>query len=627
MADLKQRSPFVNLLKISFLRNILIVSLIIAMALIACVILFINPLFTEQLAKNTQDESVRVAKHLLSMFDIINDQVESSGDFQINRISDDIQVVKDDFGLMKLKIFSKSGNIIFSTESKDIGDINRKPYFHDIVAKGNVYSKVVKKNRKSSEDQVVTADVVETYIPIIKNNRFIGAFEIYYDITARTARLDKLLFITSTAFSFIAVSLLGAIVFILIRAGKNIIEREQAEAELRKSEEKYYNLFHFSNDAIFTHDLEGNILDVNHKALSQLGCTRSEVLQLKVHDLHPPEELEAAKSAFETINRDGVVLFETDFKKMNGEVFPCEVSSRIIEMGKDKVVQGIVRDITERRQFEMAQRKVHENLEQRVQERTVELEKAKKDAEVANQTKSEFLANMSHELRTPLNHIIGFTELILYQDFGGLNEIQAEYLNDVHQSSMHLLALINDILDLSKVEAGKLELEMTEVNLSALLNNSLGLVKEKAVKNSIQLAIDLNGVPRNIKADERKLKQIMYNLLSNAVKFTPAGGKVSVHLQPPQLDNMKNYTGASHLNGCVKISVSDNGIGLKSEDLERIFRPFEQVDNSASRRVQGTGLGLSVTKSLVELHGGEIWVESDGVDKGSKFLFMIPIES
>ncbi|MFC1824009.1 sensor histidine kinase [Thermodesulfobacteriota bacterium] len=243
---------------------------------------------------------------------------------------------------------------------------------------------------------------------------------------------------------------------------------------------------------------------------------------------------------------------------------------------------------------------------ERLRQQNTELEKA-------NEAKSQFLANMSHELRTPLNHIIGFTELVLDGNSGELNETQAEYLNDVHGSSKHLLSLINDILDLSKVEAGKLELEPSDVDLKMLLENSLVMVGEKALKHGIRISAEMDGIPEIIKADERKLKQIMYNLLSNAMKFTPDGGEV--------------YLSARRLarDGSVEISVMDNGIGIKEKEQERVFKPFEQAESNANGRYGGTGLGLSLTRSLVELHGGKIRVESKGEGKGSKFSFIIPI--
>ena len=253
----------------------------------------------------------------------------------------------------------------------------------------------------------------------------------------------------------------------------------------------------------------------------------------------------------------------------------------------------------------------------RLREQNLKLEKA-------NQAKSDFLANMSHELRTPLNHIIGFTELVVDKNLGDLNEAQEEYLQDVLDSSRHLLELINDILDLSKVEAGKLELQLTRVRLRNLLESSLIMVKEKALKREIKISNSLNGIPDTITADERKLKQIIYNLLSNAVKFTPDGGQVTISAQKYNNEDKKDFAVDKGESSSIMISVSDTGIGINSNDLERIFKPFDQVETSKSSKFQGTGLGLSLTKRFVELHGGRIWAESEGEGKGSTFSFTLP---
>ncbi|MGB5617096.1 MAG: cache domain-containing protein [Desulfobacterales bacterium] len=261
----------------------------------------------------------------------------------------------------------------------------------------------------------------------------------------------------------------------------------------------------------------------------------------------------------------------------------------------------------------------------------------KESAEEANRAKSEFLANMSHELRTPLNHIIGFSELLVDLQFGELNDSQAEFLQDILNSSRHLLSLINDILDLSKVEAGKLELDLSEVAVDNLMEGSITMIKEKAMKHSLTLDIENYNCPETITADERKLKQILFNLLSNAAKFTPDGG--SIKLEAKKLNGSDGWVSDFHEetlspvegNNCVskeyiEFSVVDTGIGIQKEEHEKIFAPFEQADSSASRFYQGTGLGLTLTRKLVELHGGRIKVESEGKNKGSLFRFTIPID-
>ena len=233
------------------------------------------------------------------------------------------------------------------------------------------------------------------------------------------------------------------------------------------------------------------------------------------------------------------------------------------------------------------------------------LRHSKDAAEKANRAKSEFLSSMSHELRTPLNHIIGFCELLYDQYVGPLNPVQSEYLNDVLQSSHHLLSLINDILDLSKVEAGKMEVEWSSVYPRPLLENCIMMVKEKAHQHGIKLETEFNNLPEEIRADDRKLKQVLYNLLANAVKFTPDGGLVCLKANRVRSSESKDRGGKKFdfeegLNGTecdgdfIQISVMDTGIGLKTDSLEESFCPFEQADGYISRKYQGTGLGLAL---------------------------------
>jgi len=246
---------------------------------------------------------------------------------------------------------------------------------------------------------------------------------------------------------------------------------------------------------------------------------------------------------------------------------------------------------------------------------------------------------MSHELRTPLNHIIGFTELVVDENFGELNPEQKEYLGDVLGSGQHLLSLINDILDLSKVEAGKDELVLTEIDLQELLNNSMRMIKEKTQKHQIRTEIVADEIPKAIVADKRKLKQIVYNLLSNAVKFTPDKGAIILSAAVLTRNNkaLSTSKGKSFLlpfserdpkplpKNYVEVAISDTGIGLAPKDLDRIFSSFEQVESSKSRKYQGTGLGLSLTKRYIDLHGGCIWAESQGKDQGSSFCIILPM--
>jgi two-component system, NtrC family, sensor kinase len=257
----------------------------------------------------------------------------------------------------------------------------------------------------------------------------------------------------------------------------------------------------------------------------------------------------------------------------------------------------------------------YSNLEQKVQDRTRELATAlgelddkSRELEAVSRHKSEFLANMSHELRTPLNAIIGFSEVLAEQLFGEVNEKQAEYLDDIISSGNHLLALINDILDLSKVEAGQIDVEFAPFSLREALERGVVMVREQATNDGVE--VDLSVAPDidSIRGDERRIRQVIFNLLSNAVKFTPAGGAVDVR--------------AGQVNGEVRVSVADTGPGIAPEDHKRIFEEFQQTETGIEQR-EGTGLGLALSKRLVELHGGRIWVDSE-VGSGSTFVFALP---
>jgi signal transduction histidine kinase len=238
-----------------------------------------------------------------------------------------------------------------------------------------------------------------------------------------------------------------------------------------------------------------------------------------------------------------------------------------------------------------------------------ELERLYRELETASRHKSEFLANMSHELRTPLNAIIGFSEVLTEQMFGDLNAKQLEYLEDITSSGRHLLALINDILDLSKVEAGHMELHPSLFALRGVLESGLTMVAERAARDGIALRLDIDVRDEVIEADERKIKQVVFNLLSNAVKFTPSGGHVAV-------------TARDNPDG-VRIDVSDDGAGIAPEDQQRIFDTFQQVGTAGTGAHEGSGLGLGLARRFVELHGGRLTVQSEP-GRGSTFTVVLP---
>jgi signal transduction histidine kinase/DNA-binding response OmpR family regulator len=285
---------------------------------------------------------------------------------------------------------------------------------------------------------------------------------------------------------------------------------------------------------------------------------------------------------------------------------------RLEKAGIPYAICGISSDITERKRAEEALQALTVSLDQKVQERTAELAIARDQALAATRHKTEFLANMSHELRTPLNAVIGFSEVLIEKMFGELNKKQEEYLQDILSSGRHLLSLINDILNLSKIEAGRMELELATFDLPMSLENTFALMRERAIHHGIQVSLDIDKRLGDFTADERKVKQILLNLLSNAVKFTPDGGTISLKAGPGR--------------ELVEISVSDTGIGILPEHQQKIFEEFYQAGGDSVRKREGTGLGLALAKKFVELHDGKIWVESEP-GRGSTFTFTLPIRA
>jgi diguanylate cyclase (GGDEF)-like protein/PAS domain S-box-containing protein len=404
------------------------------------------------------------------------------------------------------------------------------------------------------------------------------------------------------------------------------IEKFSLMETISETKEYLKNVLDNSADIIITTNTDGYIVEWNNGASRLLGYSKEEMIGKKAEDLwvNPKER----QKTLEVMKREGYISnHEIQLTTKDGKIIDISLTLSSLKNGDGKFLGtvGISKDITEKKRLEQEIKErnqelheLNERLEEKVIERTRELEKANRELERSNQLKSQFISTMSHELRTPLNSILGFSELLQEENFGPLTEKQKRYIHNIYNSGSHLLHLINNVLDIAKIESGKMELHYESFLIPNAVSEVETIIKPLIEKKRQNLNIKISEALPHIRADKVKFKQILYNLLSNAVKFTPEGGNIFIEAE---LTSNISHNPAPQL---LRLSVIDTGIGIKKEDHERIFSEFEQVDSSFSRKYEGTGLGLALTKRLVELHGGEIFLESEE-GKGSKFTITIPI--
>lgn len=397
-----------------------------------------------------------------------------------------------------------------------------------------------------------------------------------------------------------------------------LIEELNRARKLADEAQRFRALLEAAPDAIVKVDPSGHIVLMNRATETLFGYTRDELLGQPVEILVP-----AASRGAHIGQRTGYWknpqtrpmgrgLTLSGVRK-DGTEFPVEISLSPIDAGGEMRVVAIIRDVAERRRIEQEMRAMEDRFNRELKNKNAELEKRNREVEEADRLKSEFLASMSHELRTPLHTIIGFSQLLMEEIQGPLNEKQQRFVNHIHHDSQHLLELINDILDLSKIESGSLELQRETFRARAEMKNILEGVQQTAESKSIDLTLT---APEDyaLHADIRRFREVLLNLLSNALKFTPRGGSVAVSMSP-----------ASEPGFC-RFAVRDTGVGIAPEQLDAIFDKFYQVGSTTKGVREGTGLGLAITKHIVELHGGQIRVDSSP-GRGSCFSFTMPLDS
>ncbi|HSJ10926.1 MAG TPA: PAS domain S-box protein [Longimicrobiales bacterium] len=413
-------------------------------------------------------------------------------------------------------------------------------------------------------------------------------------------------------------SIIGYLLIGTDNTARKQVEEDRMRLDQRLRDQQFYNrsLIESNIDALMTTDPRGIISDVNKQMEALTGCTRDELIGAPFKNYFTDAE-HAEAGIRRVLNEGKVTNYELTARARDGKETVVSYNATTFH-DRDRVLQGVfasARDVTELKRIEQA-----------LQQKNAELEDA-------SQMKSEFLANMSHELRTPLNAIIGFSEILRDGLMGDMTEEQRGFITDIFNSGTHLLSLINDILDLSKVEAGKMLLDLEPVPVNALLRNGLSIVRGTAATRHIMLTLDAPADMGQIEADGRKLKQIVYNLLSNAVKFTNEGGHVTLRARRVGREHVgeRRLPRAGRMFPVVdtvypeylEISVTDTGIGITPADMERLFRPFSQVDGGLARKFEGTGLGLAMVKLLTELHGGTVAVDSEA-GAGSCFTVWVP---
>lgn len=396
---------------------------------------------------------------------------------------------------------------------------------------------------------------------------------------------------------------------------RDITARKSAEDALRESERKYRELVENANSIILRWTRDGRITYLNEFGQRFFGYAENEILGRHVMGTIVPESEIGGRDLrplMERICKDPKAFEQNINENIRRDGEPVWISwTNRVWLDSDGGVAEILsigQDITARRKAEEELRAIKEDLERRVAERTAELAAAKERAEAADRLKSTFLAAMSHELRTPLNSVIGFTGLLLQGLAGPLNEEQAKQLGMIKTSGQHLLALINDVLDLSKIEAGQVELREETFDLSESVRRVVETIRPLADKKGLELWVDLSPELGALTSDRRRVEQILLNFLGNAIKFTKRGG-VRVEARDDH--------------GLAVIRVTDTGIGIKPEDLDSLFQPFRQLDGGLARQYEGSGLGLSINKRLVERLGGAISVESRA-GEGSTFQVTLP---
>ncbi len=614
------------MLRIPFLRKLLLAVVAVALCMPLYTVLVLHPAYHEQMVRYTEQDSVRFANQLLHSSGL--DGIKLRRDRLPALTLAQIEAARYDYQLTKLRFFSVEGEIIFSTDSAEIGEVNNKDYFRNIVAKGQVYSKVVSKDRPTADGPLSRVDLVETYVPFLVDGYFGGAIEVYCNITERVEAINALTLRTTLILLLASALFLLALLLALHKAAIALRERELAEASLqqvnaqlenrvaertaelseanvrltnevdertmtqvalsqaleesRREREKLNGILHSVSDGMVVTDSELHVLHMNPAAERLLDVSLDKMLGQPLVRLVGGTNLPA---------RSREILASTPVRDV--EPFDFEVP------GQDPKVPHVYQCRISRMESDLDQPGMVLTIQDVTRERELD------------RMKNAFLGMAAHELNTPLAAILGFTEMLVTPELEVQlsNEQRQEALTLVHGKALELSRLIDDLLEISRVEAGQsLMLDYEVVDLDQLLHEVLLPHREKSPRHTFEL--HLSTPKLQIAADHGRLRQVFNNLLSNAVKYSPQGGTIRVALAKMDGEH------------CL-LTVSDQGIGMTEEQLAHIFDRFYRVDAS-NTAVKGVGLGMSIVRNIVLAHDGDIQVESQ-LGTGTTIHLSLPV--
>lgn len=612
------------MLRIKLLRNLMILSLAMAMLLPGYEYLFVHPAYNELLTEETESEAVRYASYMVRTLGLENQFLTKER--LPEGLEKSLQPANSDKHLIKLRIFSAQGEIIFSTKADEVGTLNEKIYFREIVAKGQVYSKVVQKDRKTADGDVTQIDIVETYVPFMAGDAFGGAIEVYYDITETVSKIATLSLHSMAIILVMSLGFLLAISIALYRAYISLLERDKAEEalrlaneeleqrvvertlelseaneqltdqiaertqaqmalgqvleEIRVDREKLHGILRSVPDGVVVTDGELNVLHMNAAAESILDTPLEKILGQSIGELsHEVDFLKKVGQRLNSTHGSRSFDFELpDENTQNPRVYQVRISRFVQDEIEVAGVILLVRDVTREREIE--------------------------------RMKSAFLGMAAHELNTPLTTIIGYSELLTAKETADNFDVEKQkgFLRLIHSKALALGGLIDDLLDISRVESGRpLTLSYQEFRLDAIMGEVVASYREEHSEHMFEMVLPDEAA--RICADRSRLEQVVGHLISNAVKYSPEGGGVRVALT---LHDDK-----------YELSVADEGIGMNEEQLAHIFDRFYRVDFSDTS-VQGVGLGMSIVRNIVLAHHGDIQVDSQ-VGSGTRVCVTLPM--